>query len=166
MKHIFIILSLGLVLQLPAFSQGVINFNINFGSNPPPHTPGVPDSGARLTDDLFYAAIYLGNVQPTSGRIAEMAGGGSLVTIFAFTNLVFAAYPPPAGGPAFSYEQSWQLTAPQIQSLIAGEWYAEVSYAGNSYLGQIMPVPEPSSLALFVGGLIAVAATAGRRFHG
>jgi hypothetical protein len=158
MKRNLILLILGLASCVTAFPQGVIDFNISFGSNPPPHASGVPDSGARLTDDLFYAAIYLSDAQPTSGRIVETGGGGSLTTIFDFTHLVFAAYPPPPGATAFSYEQSWQLTAPQIQTLIAGQWYAEVSYAGSSYLGQIMPVPEPSSLIVFVVGLLAIAA--------
>ncbi len=164
MKRIGIILILGLASCVPAFAQGVIDFTINFGISLPPHTAGVPDSGARLTDDLFYAALYLSEAQPTSGRIVEMGDGGPLVTIFNFTNLVFAAYPPPPGAVAFSYEQSWQLTGPQVQSLMAGEWYAEVSYADSSYLGQIVPVPEPSSLALFASGLIAFAATARRKF--
>ncbi|MDB6015952.1 MAG: hypothetical protein JWR19_441 [Pedosphaera sp.] len=156
MKHIFIILTLALVLPVPAFAQGIIEFNVNFGSNPPPHTPGVPDSGARLTDDIFYAAIYLDGTPPSFGSILERLGDGSFATVFQFTNLVFAGYPPPATGAAYDYEGSWQLTNPQIQNLLAGLWYAEITYTDTAYRGQITPAPEPSTLTLLLGGLIVL----------
>lgn len=163
MKKITLILFFGLLSQVPAFSQGEINFSINFGGNPPPHTPGVPDSGARLTNDLLYSAIFLDTTQPSSGSILEKLGDGSFALVFQFTNLVFAAYPSPATGPAFDYEGSWQLTDPQIQNLLAGQWYAQVTYNSATYLGQITAVPEPSSAALLFGGLIIFSAGFYRR---
>src|SRR4051794_3267345 len=123
MKQFFAILVLGLVLQSSVFSQGVINFNINFGGTPPPHTPGVPNSGATLTSDSFYAAVYLGDVTPTSGFIVEKLAGGSFAPVFQFPSPVFAAYPSSTGA-AYSYEGSWQLTDVQIQNLLTGQWYA------------------------------------------
>ena len=161
MKHITIILVLGLLSQAPAFSQGVVNFDINFGGNPPPHTLGDPDSGAILTNGSFYAALYLSDTTPTSGSIVEQLAGGSFTTVFQFTSLVFATYP--GGGPAYDYEGSWQLTDTQIQNLLSGQWFAEVTYGGTSYMGQITAVPEPSSVTLLLGGLIIVSAGLYRR---
>ena len=90
MKHITIVLVLGLLSQVSAFAQGVMNFDINFGSNPPPHTLGNPNSGAILTDASFYAILYLDTTTPISGSIKEL-DGGTFTTVFQFTNLVFAS---------------------------------------------------------------------------
>ncbi|MGH7954239.1 MAG: PEP-CTERM sorting domain-containing protein [Limisphaerales bacterium] len=153
MKHIIIILVIGLLSQVSALSQGLVNFDINFGANPPPHTPGDPISGATLTNDFFYAALYLDTTAPISGSIEEL-DGGVFTTVFQFTNLVYASYP--GGGPALDYEGSWQLTDTQIQNLLAGQWYANITYSDASYTGQITPVPEPSSITLLLAGLILV----------
>jgi hypothetical protein len=166
MKHITIILVLGLLSQAPVFSQGVVNFDINYGGNPPPHTSGFPDvsdSGAILTNGLFYAALFLSATapNPTSGLIVEKLASGSFTTVFQFTNLVYAAYP--GGVLALDYEGSWQLTDTQIQNLLAGQWYAEVTYSDATYIGQITAVPEPSSIMLLLGGLIVFSAGLYRR---
>jgi len=133
------VLVLGLLLRVSAFAQAGLFFDINFGSNPPPHTPGVPDSGALLTTEFFYAAIYLDNTLPTSGWVVEQSNNGSFVTVFQFTNLVFAAYPPPPGATAFDYDQVLQLSDAQIEKLLAGQWYVRVAYGATIYLGQITP---------------------------
>jgi hypothetical protein len=160
MKNIIIILVFGLFSQVPALSQGNVNFDINFGTNPPPHTLGNPVSGAALTNDTFYAILYLDVTQPASGSIAQL-DGGTFTPVFQFTNLVFATYP--GGGPAYDYEGSWQLTGTQIQNLLAGQWYAEVTYNDASYIGQIAPVPEPSSISLLLAGLVMASAGLHRR---
>jgi PEP-CTERM motif len=160
MKNIIIILVIGLLSRVSALSQGIVNFDINFGSNPPPHTSGDPISGAILTNDVFYAALYLDTITPVSGSIEEL-DDGIFTTVFQFTNLVYASYP--GGGPALDYEGSWQLTDTQIQNLLAGQWYANVTYHDTSYTGQITPVPEPSSLTLFLGGLVMISACLYRR---
>jgi hypothetical protein len=134
-----LILLLGLLLRVSAFAQADLFFDINFGSNPPPHTPGVPESGALLTSDFFYAAIYLDNTPPTSGSVVELSNDGSFVAVFQFTNLVFAAYPPPPGATAFDYEQAFQLTGTQIERLLAGQWYVRIAFDDTIYLGQITP---------------------------
>jgi hypothetical protein len=141
-------------LSQTAFSQDIF-FYVDFGGNPPPHTPGVPDSGARLSDDMLYAAIFLDGTMPSSGSILENLGGGMFAQVFQFTNLVFAGYPPPATGPAFDYEGAWQLTDSQIQDLLAGKWYAQVTYSnGDIFRGQFVVVPEPSSAALLFSGMV------------
>jgi hypothetical protein len=160
MKHIIIILVIGLFSQVPAPSQSNVNFDVNFGANPPPHTPGDPFSGAALTNDTFYAILFLDVTQPVSGSIAQL-DGGIFTPVFQFTNLVFATYP--GGGPAFDFEGSWQLTGTQIQSLLAGQWYAEVTYSDASYIGQITPVPEPASLTLLLAGLVMASTGLHRR---
>lgn len=154
MKHFITILALGLVSSFSALAQGVV-FNIDFGANPPPHTPGDPFSGATLTGNDFYAILYLDDTEPLSASIQEL-DGGSLTTVLQFSTLVYASYS--GGGPAFDYENSWDLTDAQTQSLLAGQWYAQVNYDGASYSGQIVAVPEPSSITLLAGCLMMVLA--------
>src|SRR6267142_5728973 len=155
MKHIIIIL--GWLSQLSAFSQGVLNFGITFGGNPPFQTPSIPGSGAILTGDIFYAILYMDATIPNPGPISgsiEALDGGIFTPVIQFTNLVLAGYP--GGGIAVDYEGSWQLTDTQIQNLLAGQWYAKVTYSDASYIGQITAVPEPSSITLLFGGLIVI----------
>jgi len=162
MKHLIIIL--GLLSQLSAFSQGVVNFGITFGGNPPFQTPSIPGSGAILTGDIFYAILYMDATIPNPGPISgsiEALDGGIFTPVIQFTNLVLAAYP--GGGIAVDYEGSWQLTDTQIQNLLAGQWYAKVTYSDASYIGQITAVPEPSSVALLLAGLIVFSAGLYRR---
>ncbi|HWD92503.1 MAG TPA: PEP-CTERM sorting domain-containing protein [Verrucomicrobiae bacterium] len=163
MKNILIVLVIGLLSQISALSQGTVNFNIDFGANPPPHTPGDPFSGATLTGDVFSSILYLDTTVPISGSIEEL-DGGTFTTVFQFSNLVFATYP--GGGPANDYEDSRQLTDNQIQNLLAGKWYANVTYSGASYTGQITPVPEPSSITLFLASAIMIWAGWRRRIAG
>jgi PEP-CTERM motif len=161
MKNIILILVVGLLSSVSALAQSVVDFDINFGANPPPHTPGDPVSGASLTGDQFYAILYLDTTAPISGSIEELENG-TLTTVFQFTNSVYATYP--GGGPALDYEDSWQLTDSQLQSLMAGQWYADVTYANNiSYVGEITPVPEPASGTLLLVGLVVVSAGWHRR---
>jgi hypothetical protein len=162
MKNIIVIVLIGLCSRVSAFSQGVVDFGINFGSNPPPHTPGDPISGASLTGDQLQAILYLDNTTPISGSIEELEGG-TFTTVFQFTDLVYASYS--GGGPAFDYENSWQLTDGQIQNLLAGQWYADVTYNGANYVGQITVVPEPSSVTLLLAGVAMVWAYRYRRIR-
>jgi hypothetical protein len=164
MKHIIIILVLGLLQQLSAFSQDVVNFGITFGGNPPFQTPSIPGSGAILTGDNFYAILYMDATIPNPGPISgsiEKLDGGIFTTVFQFTNSVLAGYP--GGGIAVDYEDSWQLTDAQIQNLLAGQWYAKVTYSDASYLGQVTVVPEPSSVTLLLGSLVVLSMSFYRR---
>lgn len=156
MKRILWGLVFGLLSTASLFAQGSVTFDINFGDNPPPHSPGVPDSGATLTGGDFYAILYLSDTEPTSGSILEESATGTFSTVFNFDTLVYASYP--AGGTAVDYEDSWELTDTQIQDLLAGQWYAQVTYADATYLGQITTVPEPSGAALLAGGFAVLAA--------
>lgn len=92
-----------------------------------------------------------------------MANGGSLTPIFEFTGFLVDSYQPipgipGSGGTYYSYDQTWQVTATQTQSLLAGHWYAEIAFGSDMHLAQISPVPEPSAVALFLFGAGVVAA--------
>lgn len=65
----------------------------------------------------------------------------------------------------YFYSQNWQLTDDQVQNLLAGNWYAEVDYGDNTYLGNlttvsgvsgVTPVPEPATFTLLGLGLAAI----------
>lgn len=151
MKKIIIILVIGLFSRLPALSQGVVNFDINFGTNPPPNTSGGLVSAARLsTDGTFWTVLYLGSASPDSGFIGQM-DGGTFTSEFQFTNQFIETQIGEYG-----YIGSWQLTGTQVQDVLAGQWYAEVIYSDASYIGQITPVPEPSSITLSLVGLVVI----------
>lgn len=154
MKNFIVILVIGLLAQVSAFSQGNVTFGIDFGANPPPHSPGIPTSGAYLTNDQFYAILYLDTTVPVSGSIGVW-NGGTFDPLFQFSHLVYAAYS--GGGVGYDYEGSWQLTQAQMQELLAGQWYAQVTYSDANYIGQITPVPEPASVTFLVLGLGSVA---------
>ena len=92
MKNILVILVLGLLSQLSLLSQGVVNFGITFGGNPPFQTPSIPGSGAILMGDNFYAILYMDatipNPGPISGSIQEL-NGGIFTPVFQFTTFGF-----------------------------------------------------------------------------
>jgi hypothetical protein len=148
MKNI-IILVCGLLSQALSMAQGTIDFDIDFGANPPPHTTGAPDSGATLTASVFYAAIYLDTTEPLSAAIGLLEDG-VFTPVLEFGYPVYASYPD--GATALDYEGSWQLTTAQIDNLMAGQWYAEVNYSNESFTGEITAVPEPSSMASILAG--------------
>jgi hypothetical protein len=64
----------------------------------------------------------------------------------------------------YDYSQSWQLTDDQVQNLLDGNWYAEITYGDNTYLGNfttatvsgVSPVPEPETLTLLGLGMAAI----------
>ena len=168
MKRVLFFLILGLVLPITAWSQIITEFSINFGGNPPPHNPTVPYSGAILTenpsDNLFSIVVYLDDTTPNSGSILQKESDNSFATISSL-DLVYAAYGSPYSGTAYSAEKAWQLTAPEIQNLLAGQWYAEITYGATTYLGQLTPVPEPASVLLFACGAVMIGANR-RMFRG
>lgn len=147
---------LALVLPMTGFGQGTTVFRFDFAGNPPPHNAGVPESGGYFasSNSVFTAAIFLDDTVPTSARILERAGPNSFNPVFTLSTPIFAAYPPPPGATAFSFEGMWELTAGQSQNLLAGLWYGEVNYGGTTYLGQITVVPEPGVFSLGLTGAV------------
>lgn len=151
MKRFLTALALGALLQVSAFAQTSLFFDINYGGDPPPHTPGLTNGGALLTTESCFVAVYLDNTLPTSGSVVEQAKDGSWVTVFALPNLVFAAYPPPINATAYSYEQMMHLSAAQIEELLAGKWFVRIAYGDVVYLGQLAP---RGPLALLDGSIL------------
>jgi hypothetical protein len=96
-----------------------------------------------------------------------MADDSSLTPIFQFTSVIVDSHPPTpgipgSGGTFYSYDQTWQVTDLQIQSLLSGRWYAEIAFGSDIHLGRLTPVPEPSTVALLIVG-IGVFVAHGRR---
>lgn len=77
--------------------------------------------------------------------------------------------PGPQGGTLTLYSGSFGLTAPQISDLQAGLWYANIlsdQFPGGEIRGQILAVPESSTLSLLgVAGAVLVAGAFRRRKH-
>jgi hypothetical protein len=149
---IIIILVLGLLSQTVTFSQGLVNFDINFEAGTP-HGAGVPDSLATLSGNVFSVAIYLDDTAPTSCAISQKVGTVGLeMQIFQFPAPVLATYPD--AGPAYDFEGSWNLTASQINDLMTGQWDVHVTYSPYFFTGNITAVPEPSSPRLFTAAFL------------
>ncbi len=165
--HIVIIFML--FTQPILHGQGVIEFLIDFHGNPPPHTPGVPNSSALCTNAWttyasFFADIFLADTAPSSGRIVDRGDDGSLTPVFQFTRLVYRTYPQSGGARAYSYEQGWYVTGAQVDRLSASRWFVEIGFPGQTYLGQIVPVAEPSTVSCgLCGGLALLAVSRIRR---
>ena len=157
MKRILPLLILALIGTLPAWSQEPpIFFNIIFGTNAPAHAAFLPPGGGVLETNSFSAIVFFDNTAPTSGQILERQNDNSFLTISPSMDVVFAAYPPQNGNPggtAYDLEKQFiPLTDLQVESLLAGKWYAQVVVGGNTYLGEFVPIPEPASAALLAGG--------------
>lgn len=115
--------------------------------------------------------VSLGVNPATDGWILQKNGDGSLTPIFEISNELYLANSPFPGAsssegsfpgnptetyPTYIYSESYQLTPGQVQSLLSGNWYAEMTYGGDTYLGNLTPVPEPETLALFGLGIAAI----------
>lgn len=150
-------------MQLPLFGQDSIPFTINF-----PVFPGGPSGSAELVGSSFTAQTTPWNLAPDSGLIFEMAGDGSTTSMFQFSSFLTGEYPPipefPSSGPEFPdgggtfyyYYETWNLSPPQAESLLAGHWFMEIAFGSSTLLSQITPVPEPTSAALLTLGAAVV----------
>lgn len=153
MKKLIALLFVVWAMQLPLFAQGTISFMINF-----PAFPGGSFGSAELLGSSFTAQTIPWNSPPDYGRILEMAGDGSTTPIFQFSSLFTGTYPPSpvfpgSGGTFYYYFETWNLTPPQTESLLAGHWYMEIVFGSGTLLSQINQVPEPTSAMLFVLGV-------------
>lgn len=57
---------------------------------------------------------------------------------------------------SYYYSETWNLTPPQAENLLAGHWYMEVAFGSATLTSQITPVPEPTYAVLFVLGAAIV----------
>ncbi|MBE0542770.1 MAG: PEP-CTERM sorting domain-containing protein [Verrucomicrobia bacterium] len=163
MKPLSKLLLLGCAAQLSALAQGVTQFRIDFPDAPPPPAIGIPSGSAELSANSFHAWFFLGTSAASSGRILEMADDNSLTPIFEFAGVLVDSHPPTpgipgSGGTFYSYDQTWQVTDSQIQSVLSGRWYAEIAFGLDVHFAQLTPVPEPSALVMLIVGIGAFAA--------
>lgn len=158
-------------------------FNINFSAISGSAT-NQPSGGASYfqvgwdyntsssVSNLFIVSFSVGTNAASDGWILQM-NDGSLSPVLELTNELVYVFPTPGspvpfdsmgtfpggggseGGENF-YSQNWQLADDQVQNLLAGNWYAEIDYGGNTYLGNLMPVPEPETLALLGLGIASI----------
>ncbi len=167
MKKIFFTF-LTLAGLIAAQAQGTFQFTVSLnGANEvPPNNSTATGSGTLSLSGttLSYNFGGLWTFPVTTGSINGPASPGSTAPVlFDLGAPSFAVpNPPDPGGYTFVGAIN-NLTTPQINDLLAGLWYANVystTYPGGEIRGQIMPVPEPSTFALFglgAGALLLVA---------
>jgi len=156
------------LLQSALFAVGVVQFTIAFPGAPPPPTVGVPSGGAELSGSLFTAWAFLGTSRADYGRTYEMAANTSLTPLCDFGSVIVDPHPPTPGIPGnggmfYSYFDTWTVTQTQASSLLEGRCYMEVGYGAETHLGQIAPVPEPTSALLLTSGIALWVACRHRR---
>ena len=166
MRKLFCSLVL-LAAQAVASAQGTFQFSVNLnGANEvPPDTSIATGSGTlSLTGStLVYIFGGPGAFSGTTGFIDGPALPGSVgPTIFNLGAPLIAVQNPPSPG-AYQFSGTINNLSPtQISQLQSGLWYVDVQSGAMPNLdirGQILPVPEPSSLALVTCGcgLLALA---------
>jgi hypothetical protein len=172
MKPFFLILAI-LTNAVLLHAQGTLFFTTSFsGANEVP--PNASTSGASMTFELVDATIncsvlVIGPLQATAVAINGPAFPGTVAPVL--FNLPFqgTVFPDPitgVGGP--SYHVGSTITASQIADLEAGKWYVNIdsaAFPNGELRGQLVPVPEPSSLALLAlsGGLLIFPAFVSQR---
>lgn len=174
-KRIFLLCLFGFWLQRTMLAQGTIGsadliLNINFTaiSNSPANY--LPSGTASYFSKAFFGSttntldfvINTGANRSSDGWILQMQKDGSLIPVIEFTNELTGPFSH------YHYSQSLQLTIDQIQTLLAGRWYAEVDFGSYKYLGNLaissIRLPQPviavSPLSDFsnIGGNVVIAA--------
>jgi len=132
-----------------------MTFTIEFPGVAQPPAIAIPSGHATLTDDSFHLGVFLGEESAT-GRIVEI---DSLTPVFDITDIITSAHPPqpgwPGSGGTFSwFSQTWDLSSSQRESLIAGQWQAEITIGSEVFVGRLTAVPEPGTVALGLLGLL------------
>jgi len=173
MRRVSLNFLVALVLQKTVFAQGIGSFpgdnqsqNINFvaisnapSSNLPSGTVSFysltfsPDTG--YSTNLLIVDINVGSAPNTDGWIVQQENDGSLTPVI---QLSVGPYYTGLGSLPAGYADSIsvELSDIQLQSFFSGQLYAETDFGSDSYLGQLLPVPEPTAATVFfvVGGLL------------
>lgn len=157
-----IVLLLMTVALCSAQAQGTFRFTVNLsGLNevPPNSSPydgsGVFDwDGTTLTGGI---QIFSPAPRPTGVFVHGPADVTSTAPILFELGFQFfeAPFPPDRGGWVYGGSIS-NLTSSQISDLFADKWYVETTsttFPNGELRGQIVPVPEPSSVVLLSMGL-------------
>lgn len=152
MKKTIALLLTCVALQLAAFAQDAIQFTIGLSA-----FPGGLSGSAELSGNSFSAQTSYWSFAPDYGRIFEMAEDGSTIPVLQFANVLTEVYPPMPEFPGsestlYYFSETWNVTPPQAESLLARRWFMEVSLGSRTLISQIVPVPEPTYAALLILG--------------
>lgn len=162
---------LSTLLTAVAFAAGTVSGQTTFeafltglGENPPNASPATGFGTVVLSADHTEITVDLswsGLLGPATG--AHIRGPGGVGTnapvIFSFTGV------SPATAGAIP-EQTFSITPTQVNDLFAGYLYMNVHdsiFPGGEIRGQLLLVPEPSSLALVGLGAVGLAIRARNR---
>ncbi len=127
------------------------DFTIDFSNEVLPAAISPPSGDAFLfTNNNFLVRIFLGTNEATDAWLLQMNGDGSFSRLIEFTNETGAYI---LDRTLYEYYQTWDITSSQITNLGIGQWYAEVDFGTATLLGEIIPVPEPSSSEIFLSGI-------------
>lgn len=159
MKAIFISLA---VFGSVTLAQAQLNFDANLDGLqevPPNASPGYGSAdftlvGTNLSVDAGTGSYVdlLGNTLTAQIRDAAVGVNGPLVFTLTLDN---------PGTTTGSFSGSGVLTTPQITDLDAGNLYLNITsnvFPSGEIRGQILPVPEPTTLALAGMGTLALLA--------
>jgi hypothetical protein len=167
MKRLFLFLGITMLLQRVVFGQGLGPFDNNYRSinfyaisnaplsNLPSGTVGFyplifsPDTG--YSTNVLIVDINVGSAPNTDGWIVQQENDGSLIPIIQLT--VGPHYTGLGSPPAWYADYiSADLADSQIQSFFASQLYVQTDFGNDSYLGQLLPVPEPSVATMIFTG--------------
>ena len=173
-----------LACALAAQAQGTLQFRATLSGAdevPPTSDPTVGIATLTLTGNVldFYVYVPALTFITTGGSINGPAPAGSTAPILfdlgAFRYHSGSTFGDPpfysavSGGGVPGGTGPFMLTASQMDELINGLWYVNITsyaYPDGQLRGQILPVPEPSALALLGIGvvlLLALCLVAGNR---
>src|ERR1700733_9483258 len=176
MKKTFLLILVLLALRPMAMAQGALkplqpiqagNLVLNLNFSPLPGSPGTnqPSGTANYyylyfdnQGNSFSVSLSLGPNPATDGWLLQKNNDGSYTPVMELTNedrsysyrLSTNSFLPLFIPVATNYlfAQSWQLTMEQVHALVAGKWYAEVSYGDDEYIANLSPTYiEPPSAA-------------------
>jgi hypothetical protein len=161
MKKPLVLLGLFAVLA-NGYGQGTVQFNVVLsGANEvPPNGSTFFGSGSFVltgTSLEISFGVYDPMPKPTDATINGPANPSSIgPVLFDFGGNPVQFAPGIHGEPGgWTWGGSEILTAAQIADLESGKWYANITsttFPGGELRGEILPVPEPSSLALLALG--------------
>ncbi len=179
-RHLLILALLACALQAQA--QGTMQFQATLTGSaevPPNSDPTIGTGAFGLSGSLlsFVVTVPSDNFIPMSGYLQGPAlpgangpilfdlGGPTFHSGNSFGSPPFATFFSPAAPPLGA--GPFLLTDAQIAQLESGLWYVNITSAANpdgQLRGQILPVPEPSVLALLGSGAV-LASVLRRRFR-
>jgi len=156
MKRLFLALA---ILSNAALlnAQGTLFFTANFsGANevPPNASAGLASGSFEVIDPTLYVSVLVYSpLKAADVTINGSANPGTIAPVlFDLPMGVIIAPDPQTGQGGQSYTLAQNLTASQIADLEAGKWYVNIdtaAYPNGELRGQLVPVPEPSSISLF-----------------